>query len=52
MWKRKKHLGAAVLCAGMFPARSGIPVTIVGNGDKDILALIKSRGIGSDYFIL
>ena len=45
-------LGGTVLYAGLFLARSGIPVCIVGKGDKEMLAWIESRGIGSEHFIL
>ena len=44
-------LGGTVLYAGLFLARSGIPVRIVGKGDREMLAWIKSRGIGSEHFI-
>ena len=45
-------LGGTVLYAGLFLARSGIPVCIVGKGDKEMLAWIESRGIDSGHFVL
>jgi sugar/nucleoside kinase (ribokinase family) len=50
--KTVNTLGGTVLYAGLFLARSGIPVSIVGKGDKEMLAWIESCGIGSEHFIL
>jgi sugar/nucleoside kinase (ribokinase family) len=47
-----KTLGGTVLYAGLFFARAGIPVYIVGKGDREMLSWIESCGIGSDYFTL
>jgi len=50
--KTVKTLGGTVLYAGLFLARSGIPVFLVGKGDKEMLAWIESRGIDSSHFAL
>ena len=50
--KRVHTVGGTVLYAGLFFARSGIPVSIVGRGDKEMLAWIEARGIGVDHFKL
>ncbi len=45
-------LGGTVLYAGLFLARSGIPVFIVGKGNREMLDWLESRGIACDHFRL
>ena len=48
----EKTLGGTVLYAGLFLARSGFPVSVVGKGDREMLAWMRSRGIDTDHFTL
>jgi len=48
--KRVKAFGGTVLYAGLFLARSGYEVTIIGKGDDEMKNWIECQGISTTYF--